>query len=72
MQNRFGVFHLDGNEFIQILDLLEVIIVDFPGGFKYLNHDVVVNIIDEVSHFLMRKIKSVESVFHSWDLRELI
>ena len=72
MQNRFGVFDLDSNKFIQILYLLKIIVVNFPSGFEDFNHDVIVDIIDEVCHLLMCKIKAVESVFHTWDLGELV
>ena len=60
------------NHLIEIFDCLDFVVVDLPAAFQDLHHDVVVNVVHEVSHFLVSEIESVELVFHAFNGIELV
>ena len=72
MQDALGVLLLYVDKVVQVRDGLQVILVNLPATLKHFDHDVVVDVGDEVSHFLVRQVEPVEPVLHTFDLDELV
>lgn len=72
VQYTFTVFYLYANYVVQVCARLQFIVIDLPCRLEHLNHDVVVNIVHEMGHFLMCEVKSMKSVFHTWKLCEFV
>ena len=72
VEDTLAIADLHTYQVIQVGAGLQLVIVDLPGGLEDFNHNVIMNIVDEVRHLLMCKVESMEAVLHPWELSKFV